>query len=129
MNLKIKLHESEVAHLNENLKYIFPFYKKYIKRTLIVYESNLNDDQVKYMMNQISYPMHAIGLPKNQLSIIGLEYTINASSRLYHEVIDFSFNAKMMSIGGSKIFALANANPSLKKLTLKGCYVLLGQED
>ena len=117
MNLKIKLHESEVAHLNENLKYIFPFYKKYIKRTLIVYESNLNDDQVKYMMNQISYPMHAIGLPKNQLSIIGLEYTINASSRLYHEVIDFSVN--FFNDG----LAFANANildpPILIILALK----------
>ena len=25
MNLKIKLHESEIGALNENLKYIFPF--------------------------------------------------------------------------------------------------------
>lgn len=72
MNLKIKLHDSEITGLNENLKYIFPFYKNYIKRTLVLYESNLQDDQVSYMMNQISYPMHTIGLPKNHLSILGL---------------------------------------------------------
>jgi hypothetical protein len=27
MNLRVKLHESEIGLLNENLKYIFPFYK------------------------------------------------------------------------------------------------------
>lgn len=72
MNLKIKLHESELILLNENLKYIFPFHKNYMKRSLIIYESNLQDNQINYMMNQISYPMHMIGLPKNQLSILGL---------------------------------------------------------
>jgi hypothetical protein len=126
MNLKIKLHESEIPLLNESLKYIFPFYKNYIKRTLVIYESNLQDEQVSYMMNQISYPMHTIGLPKNQLSLLGLEQVVNAANTLYHEVIDCSFNAKLISISGSKIFALTNANPSVKKLTLKGCYVLLG---
>lgn len=128
MNLKIKLHESQISLLNENLKYIFPFRKEYIKRSLIVYESNLLDNQVNYMMNQISYPMHMIGLPKNQLSILGLEYVINAASTLYHEVIDFSYNSKLISISGPKVFTLTNSNPSLKKLTLKGCYVLLGEE-
>jgi len=24
---------------------------------------------------------------------------------------------------------LANANPSIKKITIKGCYILLGEED
>lgn len=81
------------------------------------------------MMNQISYPMHTIGLPKNQLSIMGLELMINAASTLYHEVIDCSFNSKLISISGPKIFTLTNANPSVKKLILKGCYVLLGEED
>lgn len=129
MHLKIRLHESEIPLLNENLKYIFPFYKNYLKRTLIVYESNLQDDHVNYMMNQISYPMHTIALPKNQLSLMGLEAVINAASTLYHEVIDCSYNTKLISISGSKIFAWTNANPSVKKLTLKGCYVLLGEED
>jgi hypothetical protein len=81
------------------------------------------------MMNQISYPMYMVGLPKNQLSLIGLEYVINAAGTLYHEVIDFSYNSKLISISGPKIFTLTNANPSLKKLTLKGCYVLLGEEN
>lgn len=129
MNLKIKLHESEIALLNENLKYIFPFKKEYMKRSLIVYESNLQDNQVKYMMNQISYPMYMIGLPKNQLSLQGLQYVINAAGTLYHEVIDFSYNSKLINISGPKIFKLTNSNPSLKKLTLKGCYVLLGEEN
>jgi hypothetical protein len=80
------------------------------------------------MMKQISYPMHMIGLPKNQLSILGLEYVINAAGTLYHETIDFSYNSKLISISGTKIFTLTNANPSLKKVTLKGCYVLLGEE-
>ena len=128
MNLKIRLHESEIILLNENLKYIFPFHKNYMKRSLIIYESNLQDNQINYMMNQISYPMHTIGLPKNQLSILGLEYVINAASTLYHEVIDFSYNAKLISISGSKIFNLANSNPSIKKVMLKGCYVMLGEE-
>lgn len=128
MNLKIKLHESEVGLLNENLKYIFPFRKEYTKRSLIVYESNLQDNQVNYMMKQISYPMYMIGLPKNQLSLIGLEDVINAASTLYHEIIDLSYNSKLINISGPKIFTLTNANPSIKKLTLKGCYVLLGEE-
>ncbi len=80
-------------------------------------------------MNQISYPMYMVGLPKNQLSLIGLEYVISAAGTLYHEVIDFSYNSKLISISGPKIFTLTNANPSLKKLTLKGCYVLLGEEN
>lgn len=80
-------------------------------------------------MKQISYPMHTIGLPKNQLSLMGLEHVLNAAGTLYHEVIDFSYNAKMISISGPKIFTLANANPSVKKITLRGCYILLGEED
>ena len=55
-----------------------------MKRTLVVYESNLQDNHVNYMMNQISYPMFMIGLPKNQLSLIGLEYVINAAGTLCH---------------------------------------------
>ena len=127
MNLKIKLHESEIGLLNENLKYIFPFRREFVKRSLIVYESNLQDNQVNYMMNQISYPMSMIGLPKNQLSLIGLEYVINAAGTLCHETIDFSYNAKLISVSGTKLFAMTNANPSIKKLTLKGCYVSLGE--
>lgn len=78
------------------------------------------------MMNQISYPMHTIGLPKNQLSIMGLQHVINAASTLYHEVIDLSYNSRLVSISGTKVFSLTNANPSVKKLIIKGCYVLLG---
>jgi hypothetical protein len=89
----------------------------------------LQDEQISYMMNQISYPMHTIGLPKNSLSLLGLEHVINAANTLYHEVIDCSYNSKLISVSGSKIFSLTNANPSVKKLTLKGCYVLLGEED
>lgn len=106
-----------------------PIIQNYIKRTLVLYESNLQDEQVSYMMNQISYPMHTIGLPKNSLSLLGLEHVINAANTLYHEVIDCSYNSKLISVSGSKIFSLTNANPSVKKLTLKGCYVLLGEED
>ncbi len=80
-------------------------------------------------MNQISYPMHTIGLPKNQLSLIGLEHVVNAANTLYHEAIDLSYNSKLISISGSKIFSLTNSNPSVKKLIMKGCYVLLGEED
>jgi hypothetical protein len=93
-----------------------------------VYESNLQDNHVNYMMNQISYPMYMIGLPKNQLSLLGLEHVINAAGTLSHESIDFSYNAKLISISGNKLFTMTNANPSLKKLTLKGCYVALGEE-
>jgi hypothetical protein len=56
------------------------------------------------MMNQISYPMHTIGLPKNSLSLLGLEHVINAANTLYHEVIDCSYNSKLISVSGSKIF-------------------------
>ena len=55
-----------------------------MKRTLVVYESNLQDEQVSYMMRQISFPMHTIGLPKNHLSLLGLEHVINAAGTLYH---------------------------------------------
>ena len=72
--------------------------------------------------------MFMIGLPKNQLSLIGLEYVINAAGTLCHQTIDFSYNSKLISISGPKIFTMTNANPSLKKLTLKGCYVSLGEE-
>ena len=99
-----------------------------MKRSLVVYESDLHDNHVNYIMNQISYPMHMIGLPKNQLSLIGLEYVINAAGTLCQSIIDFSYNSKLISISGPKIFGLTNANPSLKKLILKGCYVSLGEE-
>jgi len=81
------------------------------------------------MMSQISYPMHAIGVPKNNLSLIGLSFVINAASTLYHEVVDFSHNSKLVSISGAQVFKWTDANPSVKKLIIKGCYVLYGEED
>lgn len=80
-------------------------------------------------MNQISFPMYAISLPKNQLSLTGLEIVITASSILSHEVIDLSYNAKLMSLGNGHIFKLLNDNPSVKKLILKGCIAQMGNEE
>ena len=52
--------------------------------------------------------MHTIGLPKNYLSLLGLEKVINAANTLYHEVIDCSYNSKLVSVSGIKLFSLAN---------------------
>ena len=100
-----------------------------MKRSLIVYESGLADEQVGYLVNQVSYPMHTLAFPKNHISLLGLEHILNAAGTLYHEVIDCSYNSKLISISGPKIFTWANSNPSVKKISLRGCYVLLGEED
>lgn len=68
--------------------------------------------------------MYMLGFPNNCLSVKGLEDCIQAASNLYHEVIDYSYNSKLTSIGQGKLFNSVNNNPSIKKLVLKGCYVL-----
>ena len=71
-SLKIKVEPNQIQSLVSSLKNIFPFYKTYLKRTLIVYDSDLTDENVKYILNQISYPMYMIGFPNNALSISSL---------------------------------------------------------
>ena len=44
------------------------------------------------------------------------------------ELIDFSYNSKMMGIEGSKIITMCDNNPSIKKLILKGSYIIEGDE-
>ena len=69
-----------------------------------------------------------VGFPKNKLSHESLLHSIEKSSDLCNEILDFSFNEKIVSIGGSKILNLLNNNPTIKKLYLKGCYIAEGQE-
>ena len=109
------------------LKYVFPYLNAEVKRTIVVYESELIDEEAAKILNYISYPFYAVGFPRNKLSHESLFYAIDKSSDLYNEILDFSFNEKIVSIGGSKILNLLNNNPTLKKLYLKGCYIAEGQ--
>ena len=81
------------------------------------------------MLANISYPMHTLGFPENDLSIKSLEYTIQKSSDFYNEVIDFSYNKKLLTIGDERIFNLINNNPTVKKLILKGCQISNREQD
>ncbi len=63
-----------------SLKYIFPYLQKNIKRTLILYESELEDDELSRILNILNYPFFALGFPKNKLSISGLINAIEKSS-------------------------------------------------
>lgn len=124
--LKIKIEPSQIQSLLTSLKGIFPFYKSYLKRTLIIYDSELTDETVRQVLTQLSYPMYMLGFPNNCLSVESLDNCIQSASNLYQEVIDYSYNSKLTSIGQGKIFNSINTNPSIKKLILKGCYVLEG---
>ena len=69
-----------------------------------------------------------VGFPRNKLSYESLFYGIEKSSDLCFEILDFSFNEKIVSIGGSKMLNLLNNNPTLKKVYLKGAYIAEGEE-
>lgn len=69
-----------------------------MKRSLIVYESGLADNEIGNMVNQLNYPLYLLGFPKNELSKIGLYTLIEAGGSLYHEVIDVSYNNKLVGI-------------------------------
>lgn len=44
MHLKIKVDFNEMQAFSQTLKYIFPFSETHTKRTLVVYESALQDE-------------------------------------------------------------------------------------
>jgi hypothetical protein len=72
MSLKVKIDSNNLQSLAHAIKYVFPFFKNYVKRSLIVYDSQLEDEHVDEILTQISYPMYLIGFPTNNLSIDSL---------------------------------------------------------
>jgi hypothetical protein len=55
--------------------------------------------------------------------------TIKKSSDFHNEVIDFSHNKKLLTISGRKILDLTNNNPTVKKIFLRGCQIVDGDQD
>jgi hypothetical protein len=106
-----------------SIKYIFPYLKIFIKRSLIIYESELEDDECKKILENISFPVSMIGFPKNNLTQRALENTIEKSSDLQIEIIDFSYNKGMAHTKGAHMLNIINNNPAIKKLYLRGCQV------
>lgn len=70
--------------------------------------------------------MHWIAMPHNNLSQKALEHAILKSSDFYNEVIDFSYNKKLLTISGVNVINMINNNPTIKKLYLRGCQVANG---
>jgi hypothetical protein len=50
MSLKVKVNENEKKGLMHALKYIFPYLKSYVKRSLTIYESELDDDDSRRIL-------------------------------------------------------------------------------
>lgn len=73
--------------------------------------------------------MYLIGFPHNDLSSKALEHSIYKCSDFQNEILDFSYNSKLLTISGSKIINLTNNNPSVKKIYLKGCQIANGEQD
>lgn len=73
--------------------------------------------------------MHTIGFPQNDLSTKALEHAIVKSSDFQNEVLDFSYNSKLLTISGSKVLNLINSNPTVKKVYIKGCQIANGEQD
>ena len=129
MTLKIKVNANEKQGLIYSLKYVFPYLKNYVRRNLVIYESELKDHELTRIVENISYPMYSLGFPYNDLSVSSLNYSIEKSSDLYNEVLDFSYNTKLTEIGGSKTLNFINNNPSINKLILRGCEVAVDDQD
>jgi len=127
MSLKIKVNVNEKKGLLNSVRYIFPYLKTYVKRSIVIYDSELIDEELIKILSNISYPMHTLGFPQNDLSIKSLEHTIYKSSDFFNEILDFSYNKKLLTIGDERILNLINNNPTIKKLHLKGCQIANGE--
>lgn len=73
--------------------------------------------------------MNTIGFPQNDLTVKALQHAIIKSSDFKNEILDFSYNTKLLTINGSKTLNLINSNPTVKKLYLKGCQIANGDQD
>lgn len=65
MSLKVKVNMNEKKGLLHAVKYVFPYLGTYLKRSIIVYDSELNDEDSRRILENISFPMNTIGFPQN----------------------------------------------------------------
>lgn len=80
-------------------------------------------------MQNISFPFYCIGFPRNLLTQAALENTLKRSSDFQNVIIDLSYNKKLLTISGKKIFDISNSNPTVKKIYLRGCQISNNDQD